>query len=902
MPKVEEYAPAWLSRPSPGFDFFTQKKGPKKDQLLGALDEEAYVGPRRTVARRGREIFAVIGNQIRWADLAVLKDAWQGDARARREGTIGDGQDGEPSDQRQTTHYRLLNTAVYGEITQLSMSPDGIYMAIVTRHTVHVAILPDPAHLASAERTPLRVKTFQLGPTVHVRPQEPVASALWHPLGVFDGHCGCIVTVTRDAIVRLWEIDRNNHCTFDKPTIAVDLKKLVDATSNDVDVSPSGFGHNKGFSADWFEMEVASACFGGSGFSEEDPWSPFTLWIAMRPGSVYALCPLLPARWQVPSLALSTLSETVMMRVAELDEEYDEEEEAIVLKQHKWLSDIDAQEPMPLPESCQWRVGSEMRDRPDGFSDVPKLQGPYYLDIDDAEDLDVTDIMVIPARTDLEGVLDHSEQLTADIEDGPLVTMLVLATQSGAVHTCLELEGVSASWLPAHAVFDTDVSPTNPVPLLPLETLQACREQSKRDFSWPLLTQDVQSRYGFFVTSACTITYLSLRGWAERVSKELRDPAAAGLPLRLKIICDGELAQREVIAKSTEPGFTCAGPAEHLPACLVFYDYDLGYLLLTYSPLRVHAVILDAPSFVVDANEGVGATSGESEDGLIKAPRRSPFQVPSIFYNTDPLAGFLEEHAPRDQSFLCDEVKMSAATLDVIVAAHGVLSAHTSTLERAASSLFIRAQRLGLEMRDQLNHLIEVSNRITSVNEKVGSVNADGSLVAESPSEDDDSLAARVTRAKAQQEQLTDRYDRIRGLIAKAGGKPLSLKERTWKHEIEALSQSLDATVPQKSGILPRFEKVGGASRLACHRSHFVGQVSDIEQVQTIAERLLAETKQLNTVHKSSLSGRTSQLSTRSDVADIPSGRRRQAVDQALAMVERECVSIPHRCNASSAC
>lgn len=38
---------------------------------------EEYLGPNRTIAHRGSEVFVVVGKQIRWADLPSLKDEWQ---------------------------------------------------------------------------------------------------------------------------------------------------------------------------------------------------------------------------------------------------------------------------------------------------------------------------------------------------------------------------------------------------------------------------------------------------------------------------------------------------------------------------------------------------------------------------------------------------------------------------------------------------------------------------------------------------------------------------------------------------------------------------------------------------------------------------------------------------------
>jgi nucleoporin NUP82 len=81
MPKVISYTPAWLSKPNPGHEIFTTK-------TVGALNvatngssasskRTAKPGPRRTIARRGTEVFISVGKEIRWADLVYLKEAWE---------------------------------------------------------------------------------------------------------------------------------------------------------------------------------------------------------------------------------------------------------------------------------------------------------------------------------------------------------------------------------------------------------------------------------------------------------------------------------------------------------------------------------------------------------------------------------------------------------------------------------------------------------------------------------------------------------------------------------------------------------------------------------------------------------------------------------------------------------
>lgn len=94
MPKVIDYAPPWLSRPFPGASLFLSSRSelPSPQTSRSAKENTAephYVGPKRTVARRGNEVFVVVDNQIRWSNLATLKNEWQTEVRQqRKDGSI----------------------------------------------------------------------------------------------------------------------------------------------------------------------------------------------------------------------------------------------------------------------------------------------------------------------------------------------------------------------------------------------------------------------------------------------------------------------------------------------------------------------------------------------------------------------------------------------------------------------------------------------------------------------------------------------------------------------------------------------------------------------------------------------------------------------------------------------
>ena len=76
MPKVLAYTPEWLSRNNPGFQVFSDAQ-PRQAQAQANDSTHDYVGPNKTIARRGTEIFTVVGKQIRWTDLSILKENFE---------------------------------------------------------------------------------------------------------------------------------------------------------------------------------------------------------------------------------------------------------------------------------------------------------------------------------------------------------------------------------------------------------------------------------------------------------------------------------------------------------------------------------------------------------------------------------------------------------------------------------------------------------------------------------------------------------------------------------------------------------------------------------------------------------------------------------------------------------
>ncbi|KAM0714803.1 hypothetical protein Q7P37_009267 [Cladosporium fusiforme] len=760
MPKVLSYTPEWLSRPSAGFKLFQSSQPQSKQQ---------HEGPRKTIAHRGTEVFVAVGRELRWSDLSLLRDAEQ-DGRANE---LGQG-------------YRLLKLPSPWNITQLSISPDGSLLAVLTSHTCHVCVLPSPAHLRSGDDSEIRLKSFQVGPTAHVLEQAPLATALWHPLS--RPGIPALVTITKDACVRLWEVDINNRYTFDEPAIAFDLKKLANATSTNADFSASKYGAKKGFSPDEVEMQVAAAAFGGSGHEDEDGWSSMTLWLAMTEGDIYALSPFLPSHFRVPSTMLPALSTSVVAKRRAIghDPQATESEKRTADAQTKWLAELDSQDPLTLPGATEFDV-VEVYSRPERLGAIPKLQGPFLLtpepDFGEITDIHVTAPMI--DRVDLFG---------EDLDDAPVgeeglsIGIICLTTNADKVHVCLDLDGIEAEWLPvkrsrSYGMDDLDDGKD----LLLYETVNLSSDSTTAS-SWPVFTSSPTDRYELYVTTPSGVYNLDFKTWIGDLEAELANPSDAGGEFRLDVIIDSGTTRIEQPIDLSAHLNEKSNPT----GAIAILDNSLNYFLLTSTPSGPHAASLE---LAMHASHPY-----EPEHLSLPAPEpREPYQPLQEFFNPSQLQDLIgSKSSELARANLKAPLRFSPETLQIITDAHRLLSHETNQLGLAAADLFRRCERLRSELFDQVVKVREIAARVDAVtgdDERDGEA-ALGASVAGEVIEDakmygTEKLDHRIMVANSNTRNLNERVENLRRKVAMLGGKELSAKEQAFADEVRRLESSL---------------------------------------------------------------------------------------------------------------
>ncbi len=746
------------------------------------------------------------------------------------------------------------------------MSPQQDLLAVLTTHTVHICILPDSSHLTAGDSTPFKPKFWTCGPTTHVTSRSAVVSAIWHPLGV---NGSTIVTVTEDALVRVWELSTSDRWTFDAPTLAIDLKRLADGTTLDQDFSASA-ATNKGFSPDEFDMEVASACFPGQG---SGGWSSMTLWVAMTGGDVYALCPLLPQRWAPPPALLPSLSVSIVAKLAATEDDPSVSPQAKLLAQQQldWLADLDSQEPR-LVEGSLGDAAVEVYQRPSKPGVVPKLQGPFQLDlnVEDEQDdeVELRDIYVIGEKINMRDLFSGEDEdpYAEDYDrDGLSVPVVCLLSTSGQVKICLDLDGVEAQWLPPRSKlrsqrFALDV---NQPSLLTFQTFDTMKPAELTEDAWPVFSDDVISRYAFYVTHPAGISYVSLTGWVFRLESELQGVSEAGAEFRIDLLVKGPVSAVErVYTQPVETG--------QLASALAIRDPDLGYFVLSATHQDPVALFFDVPEDRSSPVRAASPTPQAAESAEVRQPL-TIWEPRPLFHPSralDQESGLFDWHqhlkSSRRKTLMPQEVRLSIATLETFTEGHRLVSNEVHDLNGAVAELFRKCEALQFELRDQISKANEVKQRIDGIT---------GDDVEEGePVSADQHIKNRLSEAKGRQEALAERMDSIRRKLGRATSRELSDKEKAWMEEVRSVEESI----------------LGGKADKGLSAAKTKGTWKRLEEVAKLKETLFAQAEQLQKKKTADGANKDEDLASSVPTLKIPADVKRARVAQVMTLLDRE--------------
>ncbi|BGP45314.1 hypothetical protein JCM10450v2_001132 [Rhodotorula kratochvilovae] len=397
----------------------------------------------RMVVARGTDLVVAVGSELRIASLADVKGRCAVDEDL-------DAEDVELGD------YKVLNTPIITfEIQQLVLNPTSKLLAVIGAHSVVVVVLPRRGWANNTSKT-LECRCLPVGAFYHSLPgSPPVASALWHPLGL---DASSLLILTTDCTLREYTVSD----TVEEPAQTLSFSRSRG------EHKPAG--RSFGLSAVDRDASTAVAMCVGEGGGD---WGPLTLYALMRSGDIVAMCPFLPKKASLSPSYVHALSAFVSTKLDYLSSSaapsdpfassasssltsFSAHEKRYSLQQ-QYVSSLVRQVTTTPTASTPALLSSDTHDdahdpsapravvAPSRPALAPRLQGPFLLQPAPAE----LDNGADPAACDLAYVA-YSARAAAgegDEQGGDGVDVFAVAYRDGKVDLCLEVEKVEARFV-----------------------------------------------------------------------------------------------------------------------------------------------------------------------------------------------------------------------------------------------------------------------------------------------------------------------------------------------------------------------------------------------------------------------------------------------------------------------
>lgn len=630
----------------------------------------------------------------------------------------------------------------------------------------------------------------KVGKGYHSADGPDIVRVLWHPLGV-EG--ASLIVLTSDGFVRFdvsvfllptccsWAIR-----TYDF-TIGNDLSFALPDQTLDLLTLGGKKRCTGGFTADEDEMEPASCCFGAG----EQGWRPFTLYILMRGGDIYALSPIVPSRWMATGDYLRNLSMNTAAELEDLNSDASWLKRAAIRSQTKWVNHVLDQESKlanryPILTSSPRQSNPTCLARPDVVESNPILQGPFLLQ---------------PEPERFPG--DDTTHAACDIFhiEGGSVGLLGVVYSHGKVEICLECEPLTARWVDKKKGSSTPEE----IPDLPVIS---CYEVVDLGFNvgsesahtnWPVFSSDPHSEATWYVNHRGGVTSLSMQQWVSQLGTVL-DDEEEDYKFISKILNKTPTMVQSIIVSET-PSSTNA-----VVGSAAVYSAYIGYVFIAISCSDVFSVEFEWPSGVADTTSEDGKTTTLNTTGCefrtLRADGQStlnavdsapsllshspaahsmaeklsvlqpPYSVSPEFSVLSSLPSLLQQVKMRYPQIMAGSIILSAESNTVLRAARDTLKSEFDQVMAAAQEMYDRAAAQRLEYEKQLETISTVNRRLANLKEK--------------------NVRERLDNYTVQQEKLQAKADELLRIMVIKNVKGLSDAEKKWSQEVARVHERLN--------------------------------------------------------------------------------------------------------------
>ncbi|KAF8423559.1 hypothetical protein EV426DRAFT_602039 [Tirmania nivea] len=758
---------SWLTKGTPGYNLFADppKQPPVPKYILSATQSEETT-PQRRIASRGTEVFVAVGCEIRCVDLRFLKAQYE-------EVLEGAGKATQSSTKPERGYQVLGIPELDFTIHQLDISPDGQYLAIVGERRVAVCLLPSPGFVRSSDEK-LRAVCRQIGKFYHNDSSEKTVRAVWHPFG-FQG--SSLVILTSDAFVRVYDITMDQETTCEVPDQVFDLNSLAGRERQRTSFIP-----------DPESFEPASCCFASGDLC----WRPFSLYILMRGGDIYSLCPIVPSRWVPSENYLPKLQRELSTQLEALEDSTDVTRSSRLglRQQAKWLEEVLNQETARRSSSINRRDQEFYFTRPESISLTPTLQGPFLLQ---------------PAPVDTSAEEVYACDIIHTTSD-PVATISVVWSNAN-IDVFLEFEPIQARWVGKKLRHKQPDEDKNPPIIATFETIKLnipLPEDHARKH-WPVFVENPLIGEVLFVAHYAGVEAVDMSEWLKGL-KLVADPEEGEDFIAKQL----QRTQGSIVKKVVDSGKTLPNLPHSILGCLVLQDSYVGYILIASSKTLVYTADFDIPF------EFRNVVDLEDASILAKPPKPTPvtyipsismplLEPPAILREPSGLYHFMLANMHRNPQLMKGPLHYNAESLEILRQAREQVKREYEKLTSVAEIMYARAKQQKAEYERQLLKVHELITRQEGI-------------VARN-------VKSRVQILERNQQELKIKFDAaFRGFIKSGhgGSGEVSVvkteREREWEAELQKIIEKTgfmekkgkENNEDVKKGLEKRAEQVRG--------------------------------------------------------------------------------------------
>jgi nucleoporin NUP82 len=274
----------------------------------------------------------------------------------------------------------------------------------------------------------------------------------------------------------------------------------------------------------------------------------------------------------------------------------------------------------------------------------------------------------------------------------------------------------------------------------------------------------------------------------------------------------------------------------HIATAIILQDSDIGYLLLTSLNHQPYSANLDIPLGEHERRDFDALIAAQEKDIKWLLTPREPYHEDQTFHTPTQLLQLLKTLPPHMQNYYREEVRLSPASLDVLIQSHRVVKVEVHRIADAAALLYERCGRLMVDLREQVGEVGKVADRVDLMaggwdgeEEEEGEEDGDRGMIKR--------IEDRVNRMRERQRRILEGFGRVKRLAVRLDGKEVSEKEKAFARELEKLASRLDPTLVEDGGdgkgieLKRRFGEVKALKeRLVAQAKQVVQQDGDQEK------------------------------------------------------------------------